>query len=74
MAIGESRVAAGWLRGAGCTQVVWRQALRAEAQAAARRCFALLLWDLSDFYKGVNRDKLLTRAKTAGFSLSILWL
>ena len=53
-------------KGAGCVDAVWRQAIRAEKAALAKRFYGAFLWDLSDFYEGVSRDKLAARATSSG--------
>ena len=43
-------------KGAGCVDVVWRQAVRAEKAALAKKFYGAFLWDLADFYDGGLQD------------------
>ena len=54
------------------TDVVWRQALRAERSAVSGGHAAALLWDLQSFFDTVDLDLLWEKAVRKGFPLDVL--
>ncbi len=52
--------------------VVWRQAVRAEARGATNTHAATLLWDAEAFFERVSHKKLAARARSTGFPEQLL--
>jgi hypothetical protein len=55
-----------WQKGSSCVEVVYRQSLLAEGHRGEGLITAAFLWDLSDFYEHISREKLKENATALG--------
>ena len=51
---------------------VFRQALRAEAQTSQKGHYAIILWDLKEYYEHIDRKLLLGRAGRSGYPMYLM--
>ncbi len=58
--------------GRGAVDVVWRQALRAEAAVASQSHAASVLTDMAKFYEHIDHQKLIERGARSGFPMPLM--